>query len=165
MFFDTRVVSTVDKKHILIGEVGGKKAPCIKIFNHNGKLINSIKREYQKISITNEYKQSYIDMSNQDMLSYGGNRIKQYLKTIKYIFPKYFYPYSFIVSDPKTIYIFKDVQDFNKFEIIIINKKGKKIKQIEVNKSRCFCIKDGIYYYISENIDEENWELFSKKLL
>jgi len=87
------------------------------------------------------------------------------LKKSKHKFPKYFLPFSFLFSETKIIYVFRDIPNFSKNEVWAMTKSGKIIKKVIVKKEKCFWVKNGIYYYLLENIDDEEWELFSKKIL
>ncbi len=158
--FSPRIVTITDKKNIIIGNSGDKSS--IKIYNHNGKLINTIKQKYPKVLITKEYKKHYIEHS----ISNAFNDIfRQMLKKNKHKFPKYFLQFSFLFSETKIIYVFRDIPDFSKYKVWAMTKSGKIKKKVIVKKGKCFWIKNGIYYYLLENIDDEEWELFSKKIL
>jgi hypothetical protein len=158
--FNYKKFSITDEKNIIIADTRKKKS--IKVFNHKGKFINSIALVYPKVFITKNYKEQYIE--------YGINNTyndiyRQVLKTFKYKFPKYLLPFCSIFSEKKVIYVFRDIIDFYKYEVWAMSKHGEIKKKIMIDKARCYWIDKGVYYYILENEDDEEWVLYSQQII
>ncbi len=159
--FENNIIPVTDKNNILLAD--RRENYAIKVFNHNGMLIKNIIKSYPKIIITQNYKKSFIENIINDQFN---NRLKSYFRNLKYKFPKYYPPFDKLFSEEKTIYAFRDIPDFSQYEIWAMTKNGEIKKKIKVKKATCYWIENGIYYYILENEeDDEEWELYSKKIL
>jgi hypothetical protein len=149
-----------DTTNIIIADPTNK--PIIKIFDHNGKLVNKIVHNYPKNIITDSFKKIFIEnriqnTSNKDM--------KDYLKQTKNSFPKYFPPFAHVFTSKKTIYVFRYMTDFYKYEVWAMTKRGEIKKKIIIDKAKCYWIDNGVYYYILENEDNEEWVLYSQQII
>ncbi len=114
-----------DTTNIIIADPTNK--PIIKIFDHNGKLVNKIVHNYPKNIITDSFKKIFIEnriqnTSNKDM--------KDYLKQTKNSFPKYFPPFAHVFTSKKTIYVFRYMTDFYKYEVWAMTKRGEIKKKL-----------------------------------
>jgi len=155
-----QVSFVADTVNIIIAD--SKNKPIIKIFDHNGALINKIVHNYSKDIITDSFKKIFIENRIQNT---SNKFMKEYLKKTKNSFPKYFPPFAHVFTTTKMIYVFRFKADFYKYEVLVMTKQGKVITKTTVNKVKQYYIENGIYYYLLENEEEETWKLCSQRLL
>ncbi|MCP5108241.1 MAG: hypothetical protein GY950_32950 [bacterium] len=148
----------------------------VDVLDHNGKKLYSIKRDYEKIKITEADKKRYIDYFK---ATQPWKRLYDMHFKNEIFFPDYFPAIQlFLVQDEK-IYVLTYKKEAGKSEFVILDLKGKLLKKIFLpldtgdewfqyslfkNVSRkisnpTFTIKDGVLYQLIENPDTEEWEL------
>ncbi len=147
----------------------------INVFAASGKKLYSINREYKKIKMTEADKKRYLDyFKTSRIFGKAYDQLKPRLE-----FPVYFPALqTFTVSDGK-IYAVTYGKKNGKTEVLVLDLKGKLLKKVflplhetddelamtlENRLSRqvtnsTFAIKNGKFYQVLENQDEESWEL------
>lgn len=130
----------------------------IEVYDAQGKKISIIKRDYDHIKITDQHKQKL----KKAFWSIPAvkKRISKHKKR-DYIFPEYFHAISdFYISD-NTLYIKTFFIKNEKEEYILLNLDGKYLKKVYLPEAarNYFAFKNNRFHYITENIDEEAWEL------
>ena len=130
------------------------------MFDLSGNLIYTIKKDYEKMEVSEAYKSKI----KKDFIKRFDIRLhKQILKTFEFESPKYFPAIKdFLVVDDK-MYIKTYGSSDDKEEYIIMNLKGNFLKKIYLPKTvrKCYAIKNNRFYYLKENEEEEEWELYS----
>lgn len=134
----------------------------IEVFDSMGNKLYEINKEYEKVKITDEYKEDYIKRKNnsKDFLD------KMVKSKYRYVFRDYFPAFSnFIVKDGE-IYVFTHKRVGEKKELIILDLKGSILKKtfITARKSNFYSISNNKYYFLEENEKTEDWELFVEDL-
>ncbi len=158
-FMEGGTTIAIDKKNLIIGN--SRKNGSIMVFNHKGKLINTIKNKYPEDTvITDEFKKKY-----KESLYRGAGKYKNAIKQLKYNFPKFFASFHRVFSEEKMIYVFLPTSEFSRSIICAMTKDGTIKKKTEVKDGKCSWIENGIYYYILENDDTEEWKILSKEIL
>jgi hypothetical protein len=135
------------------------KGLYIEVFDTNGNKLYAIDREYEKIKISNQYKNFLKkEMDN----SWFERRLKQMSNIV---FKEYFPAIKrFTVSNGK-IYVFTYKKKDGKQEIVVMDLKGKIEKRVFIKKrGRYTSISDNTYYYLLENESTGDWELHSEPL-
>jgi hypothetical protein len=147
----------------------------INVFAASGKKLYSINREYKKIKMTDANKKRYLDyFKTSRVFGKAYDQMKSRLE-----FPVYFPALqTFVVADGK-IYAVTYGKKNGKTEVLVLDLKGKLLKTVllplhqrddelamslenrisrQVTNST-FAIKNGKFYQVLENQDEESWEL------
>ncbi len=152
----------VDNDIIYIGTPSNKKGLVFDLYNYKGNQIETLNIQYKKVQIPNSYKTSLLESSKKNLKGI----FKQFSKDKKYSFPEYFPPFRFYKVDNSFIYIFRDIPNFNYYQLMVIDTKGLIKNKLLINKSiKKYYIFHGNLYYLAENEDTEEWQLYSKKLL
>jgi hypothetical protein len=135
----------------------------IEVFDNNGELVNRIEKKYQPIKVTEKYKKEFLkeEKKASDFIA-KMKRSRRY----KYVFRDYFPAFEdFCIKDDK-IYVFSYKTRENKREVIVMNLDGKILKKVFVTKRRLTmsAIENDRFYYLKENMDKEEWELYADKI-
>jgi hypothetical protein len=133
----------------------------IRVFDANGNHLFNITRDFEKVEVTDVHKQQ---LTNFFKTSPRYRRIFEMLQ-IKLIFPDSFAAVlDFRVTDGK-VYAITFKKDRAGFETFIYDVNGKFLRKVSLpmNQTETFApqpygIKNGIFYQLMEN-DEEEWEL------
>lgn len=145
----------VDKNLIYVGH--SKKGFFFEVFDHEGKKLNKIDRDYEKQRVTAEFRTK---------------RMKEIQK--KSFFQRYkdhvvideveFFPAfsDFSVSGEK-IFVYTYLEQQGKQEIVILDLKGELLNRVFVPKADVSFINEGKYFYLDKNEDGE-WELLLQEL-
>lgn len=136
----------------------------IKVFDANYDLTFHIKPRYNRIKVSDEYKQKRIE----EFKNLPGVKKRwHYLKNkVEYSFPKYFPAIKdFLVADGK-IFVNTYLENEGKEEYWILSLTGKLVKKVFLPKvkPRYRTIANGQFYYLFENEDDEQWELHDNKI-
>ena len=146
--------------HIYIAD--SQKGFHIEVFDSRGKKCYVIDKDYEKIRVTEEYRNAF----NKRM-----NNSKDYVSKItksrySYAFPDYFPAIKeFMVKNGK-IYAFTYKQVGGKREVIVMDLKGKVLKKSFVTAidTTLEAIAQDRYYYLLENEEKEVFELFAEEI-
>jgi len=140
-----------------------------------------IKKEYKKIPITSGDRKDMIkDMElepeTQAILKQYGFKWNEFSRNFKYEFPSHHPPIKSMEIDNNKIYVSTFRTEGKKFETIVMDLKGNVLKTVFIKppaKEWLMALLLGIkletihndkIYYIQENEDEEEWELFVKEI-
>lgn len=148
----------LDNKIITVGEEGFK----INIFDHQGKIISTIRREYKKLKVTEKYKQSiHQHLKTNPMSRAGYEQIKNLVR-----FPDYFPVIQFLYAADKKIYAMTYRENNGSYETLIFTIDGKfsarvflPLKFQDALKPYPNAIKDNKLYQLLDNGETEKWEL------
>jgi hypothetical protein len=148
----------------------------IDVFDPSGKMLYTIRHEYEKIKISEAYKERYHDYFK---TTRPWKRFYDSLIKNEIYFPDFFPAIQiFIVADEK-IYVLTYKKEKDKSEFVILDLKGKLLKKVflpfdqsdewfhyslakfasQASPHPTFTIKNGKLYQLIENQDEETWEL------
>jgi hypothetical protein len=132
----------------------------IEVFNSDGQLLYKIDKnsEVEKIPVTEKIKSEFLKQNkNSDDIKLG----RMFGKKEKYTFPKYFPAFNQIFIDKGNIYAVTYKKKSDKNEIIIMDLKGKILKRVFLElRGKCLNVFNGGLYYLKDNLDNEEWELF-----
>jgi len=148
--------------------IRGKDGFVIDVFNKEGSILYTIKKEEPKIKVDKEYREKTIDSfktnpNTKQYWEFFKNRIK---------FKDYYPPVQGIRVVDDLIYLLTYKTDKGRTECIIMDLKGKILKRVFVPMPMLygmdympkFSFSGKRFYYLKENEDEEIWELFSEKI-
>ena len=132
----------------------------IEVFNNEGQLLYKIDKnnEVENIPVTDKIKSDFLKQNkNSDDVKLAG----MFGKKVKYTFPKYFPAFKRIFIDSGKIYAVTYKQKSNKNEIIIMDLKGKILNRVFIELGGgCMNVFNGGLYYLKDNLDNEEWEIF-----
>jgi hypothetical protein len=133
----------------------------IEVFDSNGNKLYEIKKKYQPIKVTEQYKKDYIKREKEanDIVSKTMRRYKY-----KFFFRDYFPAFRDLMVNDGKIYIFTDNKKGDQGEIIVMSIKGKILKKTFVTNQKLCSISNDRYYYLKDNLEKEEWELFSEDI-
>lgn len=151
-------------KHKVYGDLvfvaDSRKGMNVEVFNAEGKKLNEIRVPYQKIKITENDKENCIREIKNDKSSL----FRSYAQKAKFEFDEFYPPfYDFYVNNNK-IYFYTYHKQAEKREIMVIDFKGKILETVWVPFSKIKTIDSDVYYYLQDNVESEEWELFIQKL-
>jgi hypothetical protein len=156
-FFQYRIYD--DK--IFIGNT--EKGFYIEVFDESGNKLYVIEKDYRPIKVTVKYKQDFLqrEKKSNDFIAKSLRRYKY-----KYVFRDYFPAFQDFRVKDGNIYVFTNKRKDDQGEILVMDLTGKILKGVFVTKApltKCSISKNR-YYYLKDNIDKEEWELFSENL-
>ncbi len=130
---------------------------CIELYDAQGKQISIIKRDYQRIKITEQHKQKLKEAFWS--IPVVRKRISHHKKR-KYIFPEYFPAINDLYISDNTLYVKTFFTKNGKEEYILLDLNGKYLKEVYLPEAarHYYAFKNNQFYFITENIDEEDWE-------
>ncbi|UCH97151.1 MAG: hypothetical protein JSV88_09960 [Candidatus Aminicenantes bacterium] len=147
----------------------------IDVFDHNGKALYQIKREYEKTKITGAHKEAAIKEIKEDPTI--KRRIKQFgswenlLKMMKFTFPEFMPAIQYMEIADGRIYARTFQKKNNKEEYIVIDLEGKMLRRTYIPRVHPLSLKDQLIgvkmavirndklYYLKENEEQEVWQL------
>jgi hypothetical protein len=135
----------------------------IAVFDSNGNKLYEINKKFQPIKVTEKYKKDALDREKKsnDLISNTRRRLKY-----KYLFKDYFPAFKDFRVKDKKIYVFTYKRKENQCEIIVMDLHGKTQKKAFVERvplTKC-SISNNKYFYLKDNYDIEEWELFAEDL-
>ncbi len=153
----------------------------IDVYDVKGNKIYEIKKEYRKIPITSDDKKNMIrdlemDPETQTILKQYGFNWNEFSKNFKYEFQSYRPPIKSMEIDNNKIYISTFRIENKRVETIVMDLKGNVLKTVFIKpctKKWIMALLLGIkletihndkIYYIQENEDTEEWELFAREI-
>jgi hypothetical protein len=156
------------------------KGFVIEAFDKAGNKLYQIKKDYEKIKVTDEQKEEIINRFKEDPVikiqanqQGGWNEIK---KLFTMIFPEAFPAIQDIGISNNIIYVQTYKVINNKEEYLVLDLKGNIVKKVFIPKfegtpimarilgAKLHTIKNNKLYYLTENIDEEEWELHAEEI-
>ncbi len=149
--------------------VRGTSGFVIDVYDQNGKVIRTIKKEEPRISVDKLFRDKTVE-------SFKTNpNFKQFWEFFKtrIKFKEYYPPIQGIRVADDLIYVFTYKTKGNGTECIILDLNGKEIKRLFLPLPRLygmdympkFDFNNRQFYYLKENDDDEVWELYSIKLI
>jgi hypothetical protein len=148
----------VYNNRIYVGDT--RKGFFIDVFDNSGNRLYSINKKYEKIKMTRDHIKDIREGNKENDRLYtnltGGK--------IKHVFRDFFPAYKdFSVQDDK-LYVFTYRKKNGKREVIIMDLSGKELGRTFVTITRINTIANGRYYYLKDNIETEEWELWWQEL-
>jgi hypothetical protein len=177
MILDFASVAIADDKIFV------EKSPegfIISVYDSNGNPLYEIKKEYEKREVTSadkekaEKKLQEDPSVKNDLKDIGGWKEFKRMSTFNY--PDYFPPIKDIEISGDRLYVMTFNEKNGKDEYIVMDLKGKVIKKIfipgflegsvlgQISGSKLYSISKGNLYYLLENEDDEEWELYVEPL-
>jgi hypothetical protein len=141
------------------------------VFDHKGKHLYDIKKDEPEIEVTKPYQDGYMKRKM------AAKSWEQEKKRFEFVFRKNYPAYfAFQINDGK-IYVSTYKEKGGKFEVVVLDMKGKEIKrsfahpvapynrisEIGHFKNEYAVYKDKLYYIV-DNEDNEMWELHAEKI-
>lgn len=145
-------------ENVYVGDT--KKGFFIEVFNSKGNKLFKIKKEYEKLEVTDEYKNNFIKSMKESPFF---NQVKD---NVKFTSRKYFPAFrNFRINNGK-IYVFtyKKKDKDKKKEVIVMDLKGSILKKTFLPDGVISSINNDRFYYLKEDEEEEEWELFVESI-
>ena len=138
-----------------------RKGLYLEVFDHTGKKLYEINHPYTKEVVNDAFKKNYMKRLSE---SPGWKRNKQFYN---YKFNEHFPAFAAFKLNDNKIYLYTYNKKGGKFEIIVMDLKGKILKRafagpLTPNTSRFknqFSIHDSKFYFLFENETDDVWEL------
>ncbi|MCP4150318.1 MAG: hypothetical protein GY757_21400 [bacterium] len=140
-----------------------KKGFFFEVFDSTGKKLFEINNKYKKKEVSqerkDEFKKKFFDRMKK-------NKYWDLMKDkLKVTYNDNFPAFKTFEIDNGKIYAFTFKKEGEKYELIVMDLKGKELKRLFVEPSRGkYSINNNKYYYIKENEETEEWELFVENL-
>jgi len=149
----------------------------ILVYDMNGNKLSEIKKDFKVVKFTEKMKKQAIEQLklHPSVRQIGWDNFK---KIVKIEHGENLPLIQDMVIDEGRIYVRTNTRKSDKVEFIVMDMKGKILKQLFLPESndidfgnkifgrpaRFYKIYKGKYYYLKENIDEETWELYRTDL-
>jgi len=135
-----------------------KKGFFIEIFDHNGKKISSINKDYKKVNVSTVYKDQKMDALKKN--SNWGNLKRMF----NFVFPDYFPAFRLVYMDNGLLCILTDTPNEEVQTLVAMDFTGKKLTSATAPNLTYRYFYKGRLFYFKENKDEK-WVLHIQKLL
>ena len=142
-----------DGDFIFIGDTN--KGFFIEIYDHEGNRVNTIKKNIEKLKVSDKYKKKEMDKLKKSK-NWDQNK-----KMFNYIFPKYFPAYKKLIVNNNKIYVLTYKTDGEKRELIILDFQGDILKKTFVPEEKYYNICNNKFYYFVDNEEDEVMEFHS----
>jgi hypothetical protein len=146
----------VDGKNIFVADT--RKGFFFEVFDSNGNKLYQIKKEYKVLKVTPEYKKEFMERMSRETV------FKQFNDRFEIIFRENFPAFRNFKIDNGKLLVFTYKKEDNQREAIVMDLKGKVLKTVFIPDEEIYAVNNGFFYYLKENEDEEEWELFAEKL-
>lgn len=149
----------------------------IAMYDFNGKLLKTIKREVPKEKFSKAHEDNAMTQlrNNPVLKGIGWENFKQ---MVKIIHDDYLPPIKDMVVNGGQIYLMTNRMKDGNVEFLVMDQEGKVLKEVFLPQptatdfisvifgrpTRYYKIYDGKYYYLKENAEEESWELYVKPI-
>jgi hypothetical protein len=130
----------------------------IEVFNSSGERIYEVKKEYEKMKVSEEYKKDYLKKMEEDPES---RRMKDSLMVV---FRKYFPAFKTISINNNKLYVIGYEKKEKNNLVIVMDLKGKILKKAFLPTDYQYSIYKDRFYYLVEDEKKELWELFAKDI-
>ena len=131
----------------------------IGVYDIKGNKINEIRKEYQKLKISDSRKKT-------EMEKFKETNMWKYIEHINPVFPEYFPAFRVMRVSKGKIYLHTYAEqktgDTTREEVLVLDAEGTVVQRVFVPTARFADVYDGKYYYLEKNQDEE-WELKEDK--
>jgi hypothetical protein len=147
----------------------------IDVYNHSGEKLYRIRKDLQRIPVLEKHRQEAVNKFKQDpFVKQIG--FEEFKRMGEFIYPKFFPALQGLIVTDDCIYARTFKKDLGKEEYIILNLTGNIIKRIYLPRVgnaplmavlmgvKYYTIYDSKFYYISENEEDETWELFNQEI-
>jgi hypothetical protein len=124
----------------------------VELYDHQGNLIRTIDKEYEKIEVPKKVKEE--KMAQQKKSKYW----EQNKRVFNFVFPKYYPAIYELFAGKDKLYVFTHKTGNDRREVITLDFKGNILNKTFVPKTNKYFITRGKFYYLHESPDE-NWEL------
>lgn len=177
MGFDFLCIAVADDKIYIEKSAEGF---LIDVFDSKGKKLYGIQKEYEKTPITSAEKERIENFLRQDpaiqqdLKQLGGwNEFKKFLK---FEYPDHYAPIKGIEVSNNKIYVRTFISKNDKEKYIVMDLKGKILNTTWISRdlevsilaqiagAKLYSIDNNKLYFIKENPDTEDWELFAEPL-
>lgn len=129
----------------------------LELFDHEGKKISTIDKEYPKVKVSGVYKDREMEALKK------GRGWEQMKKMFNIVFPEYFPAFRRVFMDAGLLYILSDTPKKVEQNLVVMNVDGKILARSTMPKLRCRYFQKGVLYYFKESEDEK-WVLHIRKL-
>jgi hypothetical protein len=143
-------------ENIYVGDTN--KGFFFEVFNSKGNKLYQIEKEYEQLEVTDEYKNNYIENMKKSTFY---KRVKD---RVKFTCKKYFPAFKNFSINSGKIYVFTYKIKDKKQEVIIMDLKGNILKKTFFPDDVIYSIDNDRFYYLKENEEKEEWELFVEKI-
>jgi hypothetical protein len=150
--YDGIINYQIYNEKIFMGDTA--KGFFFRVFNQKGEKLYDIKVEYEKRKFTEEDKTNFLNSIKKSKY-YERNKDR-----IMYKFPEYFPAYRLFYITSGKIYVFTYKKRDKMRELIILDLRGNVLKTTFFDYKNMSTIYNDRFYYLKENEEEEEWELF-----
>lgn len=149
-----RIVHAIDgvEGKIFVGDTS--KGFLITVFDPKGEKLYDIKKDFKPIKISDQYKDDFLKRQKER----DNSNNKGF--PIEYVFTEFFPAYKRFTIFSGKLYVFTYQKKDDKTEVIVMDLKGENEKTVYLKSPNPFTIHKDRLYYLKENEDEEEWELF-----
>lgn len=145
-----------DGSHICLYD--SQKGFYMEIYDHEGKKISTIDKDYPKVKVSGAYKDREMEAMKK------GKGWEQMKKMFEIVFPEYFPAFRRVFIDSGLLYVLTDTPKKVEQNLVVMDFTGKILARSKMPKLRCRYFQKGVLYYFKENEDEK-WVLHIQKLL
>lgn len=145
-----------DGKNICVYD--SKKGFFIEIFDHEGKRIAAINKEFPKVEVTHSYKNRRMDAQKKEK---GWAILK---KRFEFVFPEYFPAFRRVYINDGLLFILSDTLEEGKQALVVMDFSGKILSKSMVPDQYYKYFYKGRMFYFQESEDEK-WILHIRKVL
>ncbi len=153
----------VEGDRIYIGNT--QKGFQVHVFGKKGEKLTEISLPYTPRPITEADKAEFLQHY---LRTLGETKYNRILRTTNLIFPEKFPAYGCFTVDGGVLYFLTYPLIKGESELVALSEKGEVKKRIKVpirEYSEYFCVFQGMYYYLQENENTDNWELHGIRIL
>lgn len=130
----------------------------IEVLNAKGEKLYRVKKDHEELDVTQEWKDDYVERMKLNP------NYRQFKDRVEYVFRDRFPAFKRFTVDGGKIYVTTYKTKDDKIEIIVMDLKGNVLKTAFITDNDKSAIHNGRFYYLKENEDEEEWELFAEDI-
>lgn len=145
-----------DGKNICVYD--SKKGFFIEIFDHEGKIIATLNKDYPKVKVSTAYKDRRMNAQKKER-SWMAQK-----ERFNFVFPKYFPAFRRVYINDGLFYILTDTPEEEKRALVVMDFSGKILAKSMVPNQYYQYFYKGRMFYFKESEDEK-WILHIRKLL
>lgn len=136
-----------------------KKGFYLEVYDHTGKKLETIDIKMKDIRVGDDFKKNAMDERKK-------SKFWERMKNNNFIFYRNFPKIKSFSAGEDRIYVQTHLEKNGKNEFVVLNPKGQILKKIFLPaKDTVYTFLGNAFYYLKENENEEEWELFKVNVL
>ncbi len=149
----------VTANHHRVFVVDTKKGFFIEMFDGSGSKIRTIRRDTEKVRVPESYKKKAMEKMKR-------SKLWPHMKNNNFLFYEFFPAIRNLTVDNTLMYVETPLEKNNQSQFLVLDMEGNLLKQVFLPaRGNIYTFRDGIYYYLHENEEKEEWELHRKKVI